>query len=184
MFTDPPRYRWKSGDKCYLYGVLQPFTVENVTVGYGNINAIKVSQRHLQRHIVLPYTYKRVMKQHSHYLYLSGLEQRKPIPWRVLEQVPTKHLEKWKEYKKTYTRTDFLAFIRSMCPRVHIDDNYRILFKDQPKRNIGDTVYLHGYADLKGSVSGTGNKGWYIVECPLGVLTCHRSTLWCRGYGV
>lgn len=185
MFKDPPRYRWRSGNKCYLYGVLQPFTVQNVTRSYGTVQGIKISQRHLQREIVLPYTYPRAMsKPHSHYLALSGLEARKPIPWRVLEVQPESHLKAWQEYKKSFSRDDFLKFIRGVCPRVHIDDNYRILFKDQPKRKVGETVYLHGYAALKGTVTGVGNKGWYILDCPLGMVTCHRSTLWTRGYGV
>ena len=184
MFRDPPRYRWRSGDKCYLYGVLQPFVVRNVTRSRGTIRGISVSQRVLQRDIVLPYTYKRKMHAHSHYLRLSGLEQRNPIPWRVLEKQPDTALKEWQAYKKSFSRDDFLRFIRKVCPRVHIDDHYRILFKDQPNRNVGDTVFLHGYATLEGSVSGIGNKGWYIVECALGVLTCHRSTLWTRGYGV
>ncbi len=184
MFVNPPRYHWNSGTKCYLYGVLQPFTVQNVSMGYGTVRGVRVSQRHLQRDVVLPHTYKRAMKEHSPYLRLSGLEQRKPEPWRILETPPTSHLKLWQAYKKSYLRQDFLKFIRAICPRVFIDDNYRILFKDQPKREVGDTVYVHGYQALQGTVSGTGNKGWYIVECALGVLTCHRSTLWTRGYGV
>lgn len=182
MFRDPPRYTWRNGNQCTLYGVCGTFTVQNARMGFATLNGIRISQRFMQRTLVKPHTYTRAMTAHSEYLRLSGLEQRKPTPWRVLEKRPTTRLDKWLRYKKTQQRQHFLIFIRAVCPRVHIDEHLRILFKDQPKRDIGDTVYLHGVRDLEGNVVGFGHKGWYVVSCALGVLTCHRSTLWCRGY--
>lgn len=175
------QYCWRPGDAGYLYGVVEPVVVQRARHGYATVCGVRVAQRHLQRHVVVPRTY-RDSRPHSHYLRLSGLEQGKPTPWRVLEVRPDVHLAAWLDYKKHFTRTTFLRFIRKVCPRVHVDDNLRILCKDQPKRTIGDVVYLHGYRDLESVVRGYGNTGWYLVSNALGVVTCHRSTLWCRGY--
>lgn len=182
MFEPPPSYRWRAGDGGYLYGVKEPITVTDVGRGYGVVNGINIAQKHLQKQQTSPHTYQKSMREHSHYLTLSGLDARRPQPWRVLEQRPTTHISKWEKYKTSYSRDDFLRFIRAMCPRVHIDDHYRIWMKDNPKRQLGETVYIHGYATLQGTVRGTAEKGWYLVECALGVCTCHRSTLCTRGY--
>lgn len=182
MFQEPPRYTWRNGNTCTLYGVYGNFTVRNARMGFATVKGIRISQRLLQPSVVKPNTYRTAMRAHSEYLTLSGLEQRKPTPWRVLEKEPTSHRKKWLKYKTSHERPHFLAFIRAVCPRVHIDDHFRILFKDQPKRNLDDTVHLHGLRALEAKVVGIGHPGWYLVSCALGVLTCHRSTLWCRGY--
>ena len=165
-----------------LYGVDAEFTVDKVSMGFATVNGVRISQRFLQRELVTPHTYARSIKAHSEYLRLSGLEQRKPTPWKVLEKRPKSHLKKWLKYKKTQEKYDFIQFIRAICPRVHVDLRLCIWFKDQPKRQLDDVVHLHGIRELKGKVVGFGHKGWYLVSCPLGVLRCHRSTLWCKGY--
>ena len=183
MFERPPSYRWREGNFCYLYGVKETFTVTSVERGYCTVGGVRLAQMYLQKQPTHPPTYRRSMREHSPYLALSGLEARRPQPWRVLEQKPTAHVRKWESYKKSYSRDDFLAFIRAVCPRVDVDQHYRIFYKDNPKRNVDDVVYLHGYKELRAVVRGVGNPGWYIVECALGMCTCHRSTLCTRGYG-
>lgn len=182
MFELPPRYTWRVGDRCTLYGVCGEFVVESVSMGYATLGGVRISQRYLQRRRVVPHTYARPVKSHSVYLRLSGLECRAPTPWRVLELEPALHRAKWLKYKKTMSRYDFLVFIRAVCPRVHVDDRMCIFFKDQPRRRLDDVVYVHGVSALRGKVIGIGHRAWYVVSCALGVFKCHRSTLWCKGY--